>query len=632
MNYLAPLKDYDNLVYYNINNSKLTQVFIERNEYNINSYIRNKKNIINSSINNSNINGHNVAVIEEYFKKIIKESFEKEKIYINSIEKYKNSTEKKDKIAEIYKRGFSTIENYKDSFKEVSQKDLVELLKGESLETGELEFLDWITSDEFLSFVYMEGTPSVSKLANTKIENQTVAQKLKDNINSRKGTDKQLKKNVIKTDLEETFEKLLINYFNSYGVDSIKGAIQPITELLTKEFQNFINNTKNIRFQNATEKNTLKEINKKILLSQEDEIIPFFKGLTISTIEEENVNKKNNSKKNNSEEKFQYKIKFNLNNSEAEITLQVNQKLGRNLFKERIGNNKDINNIIEVFFSIINDRVEKRSSQSIKEYWRKKQSFLKSSFKKFLKNKINIDQAFGGKSNIIGTIGEYFAEFYIGYTGYEGKTLKSEIQGQSYNNMGQEAHVDIISELEKNKIGYQVKTGKTFKGSFRLYQKKDSLSIFSNAMKRYLPEEVLYSVRYLTANNNFFNNHGIVSDFDERAVHRILRFNIDTFIRYNDNQVSSELSEYKNNFYIINFRMIPSSLIFSYIYLSIFDEIKKEQTLFELDKFFDYYPQNVDTQIKAMNVKNDNGSNILNNFGRVKFNGVLIDLNKWFKG
>lgn len=225
-------------------------------------------------------------------------------------------------------------------------------------------------------------------------------------------------------------------------------------------------------------------------------------------------------------------------------------------------------------------------------------------------------QSYFNGSNIIGHVGEGFAKFYLNSM-QEGV---AKIHGQSYNKLGQQAHVDV----GYNGIGLQVKNFSTVVNKFHLYD--TDVSVFTKAITRYIgntkelnqeSDKIIIQLRFLAAEHyNIEGNKNIISL--KNAVKNVLELNIAYWTRYNDFQ--NQLDNIKNNFFLFNFKLIPASLIFQYLIINI--KNKQKTNYFNLERFVEKKPTKETIDLSSETQL----SNLFPDSGRIVFEGFTFDL------
>ena len=275
-------------------------------------------------------------------------------------------------------------------------------------------------------------------------------------------------------------------------------------------------------------------------------------------------------------------------------------------------NNNNNNNFYKNFSSFLETQLEKASSHFLdaKQYW--KEVISKNSN---LINQINNwGQSYNSGAAVIGHIGENFASFYLGLN-------KTTVYGQNLNKLKQQAHVDVAYN---NDTGFQIKNYSSVVNSFHLYD--TDISVFRKDITRYIgpinnlnSDEIIIQLRYLSAYQFLFKN----TDKMKKAVKKVLEMNFEYWSRYGDFQ--SNLGDLKNNFFVLNFKLIPASLIFQ----KIICELRKNKNN---NKYFDLsdFPLSAPSKGEYRHILDPSKSDLSNlesdKGGRVIYNGFTFDL------
>ena len=161
--------------------------------------------------------------------------------------------------------------------------------------------------------------------------------------------------------------------------------------------------------------------------------------------------------------------------------------------------------------------------------------------------------------------------------------------------------------------------------SFHLYD--TDVSVFRKDIRRYIAhdsisggEDMVVQLRYLSANQYLFKNTSAMKN----SVKKVLEMNFEYWSRYGDFQ--SNLGDLKNNFFILNFKMIPSSLIFQKIICELKNK-KSNNKYFDLNNFPLPAPDKKDKRLEA-DLSNDSAAENLagEDGGRIIYNGFTFDL------
>ena len=281
--------------------------------------------------------------------------------------------------------------------------------------------------------------------------------------------------------------------------------------------------------------------------------------------------------------------------------------------------NNESNQFNRTFSSFISSQLKNASDKfsNAKQYW--SEVISKNTG---LINSINTwGQSYTSGAAVIGHVGEHFASFYLGLDA-------TKIYGQDLNKLGQQAHVDVAyinKQTNAALSGFQVKNYSSVVNSFHLYD--TDVSVFRKDIRRYinsnLPsdnEDIIVQLRYLSANQYLFKNTSAMKN----SVKKVLEMNFEYWSRYGDFQ--SNLGDLKNNFFILNFKMIPASLIFQKMICELKNK-KSNNKYFDLNNF--PLPA-LDKKDKRLEVDLSNDSSAANlageDGGRIIYNGFTFDL------
>ena len=281
--------------------------------------------------------------------------------------------------------------------------------------------------------------------------------------------------------------------------------------------------------------------------------------------------------------------------------------------------NSENNQFNGTFSSFISNQLKNASSKfsDAKQYW---DEIVSKNTE--LINSINAwGQSYTSGAAVIGHVGEHFASFYLGLDA-------TKIYGQDLNKLGQQAHVDVAyvnKQVNTTLSGFQVKNYSSVVNSFHLYD--TDVSVFRKDIRRYIAhdsisggEDIVVQLRYLSANQYLFKNTSAM----ENSVKKVLEMNFEYWSRYGDFQ--SNLGDLKNNFFILNFKMIPSSLIFQKIICELKNK-KSNNKYFDLNDFPLPAPNKKDKRLEV-DLSNDSAAaNLAGEAGgRIIYNGFTFDL------
>ena len=281
--------------------------------------------------------------------------------------------------------------------------------------------------------------------------------------------------------------------------------------------------------------------------------------------------------------------------------------------------NNESNQFNRTFSSFISSQLKNASDKfsNAKQYW--SEVISKNTG---LINSINTwGQSYTSGAAVIGHVGEHFASFYLGLDA-------TKIYGQDLNKLGQQAHVDVAyinKQTNAALSGFQVKNYSSVVNSFHLYD--TDVSVFRKDIRRYINsdstsdnEDIIVQLRYLSANQYLFKNTSAMKN----SIKKVLEMNFEYWSRYGDFQ--SNLGDLKNNFFILNFKMIPASLIFQKMICELKDK-KSNNKYFNLNNFPLPAPNKKDKRLEV-DLSNDSAAaNLAGEAGgRIIYNGFTFDL------
>ena len=281
--------------------------------------------------------------------------------------------------------------------------------------------------------------------------------------------------------------------------------------------------------------------------------------------------------------------------------------------------NNESNQFNRTFSSFISSQLKNASDKfsNAKQYW--SEVISKNTG---LINSINTwGQSYTNSAAVIGHVGEHFASFYLGLDA-------TKIYGQDLNKLGQQAHVDVAyinKQTNAALSGFQIKNYSSVVNSFHLYD--TDVSVFRKDIRRYINsdspsdnEDIIVQLRYLSANQYLFKNTSAMKN----SVKKVLEMNFEYWSRYGDFQ--SNLGDLKNNFFILNFKMIPASLIFQKMICELKDK-KSNNKYFDLNNFPLPAPNKKDKRLEVDLSNDSSAANLAGgDGGRIIYNGFTFDL------
>ena len=281
--------------------------------------------------------------------------------------------------------------------------------------------------------------------------------------------------------------------------------------------------------------------------------------------------------------------------------------------------NNESNQFNRTFSSFISSQLKNASDKfsNAKQYW--SEVISKNTG---LINSINTwGQSYTSGAAVIGHVGERFASFYLGLDA-------TKIYGQDLNKLGQQAHVDVAyinKQTNAALSGFQVKNYSSVVNSFHLYD--TDVSVFRTDIRRYINsdspsdnEDIIVQLRYLSANQYLFKNTSAMKN----SVKKVLEMNFEYWSRYGDFQ--SNLGDLKNNFFILNFKIIPASLIFQKMICELKNK-KSNNKYFDLNNFPLPAPDKKDKRLEVDLSNDSSAANLAGeDGGRIIYNGFTFDL------
>lgn len=230
----------------------------------------------------------------------------------------------------------------------------------------------------------------------------------------------------------------------------------------------------------------------------------------------------------------------------------------------------------------------------------------------------------GYVSTIQGSIGEIIYTVILRQTLGENNSIYQ--LGRARNKLSQQAHADIAIETALGKFGIQSKV-----------YKENSVDLYSDSKVNFAVDE---AIRYLgssdelTAFRFFIINNSVLKELNNLAVDNsyfleVLYQRLDYFIRMSDGL--SNLEDIKNNFYLVNFNLIPTSAVLLLILQTIKQEGNKKQLITYTPDTEGLPLKKEDVQSSSQDFKNDNlmSPNVLKYIkNKAKFKGLTVNLNK----
>lgn len=234
-----------------------------------------------------------------------------------------------------------------------------------------------------------------------------------------------------------------------------------------------------------------------------------------------------------------------------------------------------------------------------------KDAFASQDYSKGLKilEKRLISKRGGYLANFSGTIGEIFITVIASKTSPKSKVYQ---RGASINQQGQQAHADItIDDIGIQSKVYQQNNIKLYpntKVTFRMRDALRYLNTTTNKTGETINEDELEAFRFFLLNNTILKELSI-NEWSDNDFLTALNLRLANFIRFSDGL--TDLENIKNNFFIINFNIVPASVIF----LKMADMFKNEEIF--SNKLIDFFNETDYVKLAGYNPQNHDPSNYL---------------------
>ena len=259
---------------------------------------------------------------------------------------------------------------------------------------------------------------------------------------------------------------------------------------------------------------------------------------------------------------------------ELEDSLKNNQQESIKIFKDKLLPawiniyQMEIGKISSIALEYFNQIYKDVEEEIIKDFENQSSALTNEVFQS-LKTYYNMgysESVSGYTSNFNGTIGEIFSAYLLRKTG-----LKASQKGRD-TSIGYQSIADI--ELEFNsetntKYGLQLKQYR--ENALELY----STTVLIENAGKYLTQEQQSAFMWLIGNETRFPEKYRNSNNIQQTMVNFLYTRLDKFLRYSDTNLEKEGIDLKNYFYIINFNVVPTSMIF----LFLLNRINKQQTI-----------------------------------------------------
>lgn len=230
----------------------------------------------------------------------------------------------------------------------------------------------------------------------------------------------------------------------------------------------------------------------------------------------------------------------------------------------------------------------------------------------------------GYVSTIQGSVGETI------FTVLTRETMGEQVYqlGRARNIKSQQAHADIAIELEKEmgKVGIQAKI---YKNNIVDLYGDSKVNFAADEAIRYLGSgDALIAFRFFLVNGTILNSIDNTDKYNQEFFIDVLKQRLDYFIRIGDGL--STLEDIKNNFYLINFNLVPTSSILFLLRDTIVSQ-NKQLITYTPDSVFPLSQEEVQYAREDGTVVNRNllDKNILSFINqKAKFKGLTVNLNR----
>lgn len=246
--------------------------------------------------------------------------------------------------------------------------------------------------------------------------------------------------------------------------------------------------------------------------------------------------------------------------------------------------NTNIAAIIDTIIKILYEPLETKFGKEgiYKSFFNKTYRILRRlliiSYKKYIETN---KQDLNSTESIQGFIKKYFPQNSSGIQGTLGeqlgvtllknknKNIKYKILGQNRNSLDQEGHIDMLVTIDNEKIGIQAKQFNSQNVENLTYFYQDDYNIFGKSILRYIGDgnkekELLFRLIGTSISS---------SQEDFIDVSQYFMEYIENFSRIKDLKANEEVQNVSNNFFLYNFRLIPTSCIL----LQMLSKVKQQQ-------------------------------------------------------
>lgn len=508
----------------------------------------------------------------QFLIELAQESFEKEKVLYKDLKDIGNIK----KVDDLYDH-FSN--NYK-----IIQTALINKIFGDNY-----SFLFSFCNNDFLHKIINTGGESIKKsITNLKDIAENVRSGLKDdndnNLFFGLYNIATLDAEQRKKDIKNISFYVTKTIFDSLVDASIIETQKVETEKIEKKLKTYIENS----FENFSYRYTKKGGREKVIVDKEGKK----EVQTISLYGSQNglVLKKNgdfgkilfdqselikiitnalkNLKQEVSNSKLKDKVSINITTAKNEIL--INFELDSNN-KNNTSNQINPEAISKSFYNVVYNALPNEQQDDFKKFW---DNNGKTKFEQLGDSKFKKILSASTEALTSGELGETMVTIFLSTLPLE-QQESVKVFGQTRGTTG-EAAVDIGLKYASKEIGFQVKNYTSSVKDMVLYTQSNDL--MAEDIARYITDTSLKAFRNNIRESIYYNGIGDIKPEkeDERINNNlvILQKHIQYYLRYDEAQgKSTEIQNYKNNFYILNFRIIPSSILF----LLLANIVKKEE-------------------------------------------------------
>lgn len=275
---------------------------------------------------------------------------------------------------------------------------------------------------------------------------------------------------------------------------------------------------------------------------------------------------------------------------------------------------------------------EKAKNSEVYSILKKIEPELKQTFKEYassimIKSIEGDDVTFNLNNDEVITLKSVIEKLFTGFKDFNVKGNLSEIlvtsflkvynqntflMGKEVNDDNQQMHADIVTQIDGTRIGLQSKIQLRPDDSiFSFYGVDKNINTFGKGIPRYLNQDDLEFIRLSV----FF------SDINQHFLSNKLNNSIDNFWRFKDLHASEIDKLTENNFFIVNYKLIPTSFILQSILTDITEQERainsKDNNKESILKFNNWHFNNFFYNIQGEKI-------ISNQEEGLKYNGQIV--------